>query len=192
MPRKSKPRLVPLEHVSEPRVIPGVIRPGPPTLHLLRRVLQPFEVAPPPQEGNNYWFVQLLNEHTALEYAGMYVVLVPEKEPKAGWWQPRELAVACADRLNEYRGLVGLQEHRDGVCVFQALFASNSLWTFCVWSTDAARCPPAKAKPDGWQPGDGFPEGLPRKPGPGYPPDGCDHPDRDGAKFSKLAQRQFA
>jgi hypothetical protein len=186
-PKQRKPRLIPWECVSEPQVLPSLVRPGPPTLHFLRRVPGPFCVAAEPRPGENYWYVQVLNENTEVEYAGCYCVEIPKKS-RLPPWTPEDLAIACAKRLNEYRGLVGLMEYRDGVCVFQALFASNSMWTFCVRSSDPARCPVRKARPDGWQPGQDFPAGLPRKEGLE-----CHHPlPPNAAEFSKMAQKQFA
>jgi hypothetical protein len=182
-PKRQPPRLVPADHLDRwvPEPVPAL--PCGPRLQLYRRVPAAFEVVTP-KAGDDYWLVGLLNENTELRYRSLYTVAVPKKS-KLPPWEPQELAVACAKRLSEYRGVVALQEFRGGVCVFAATFASNSTWTFCVWSTDPKRCPAGKAKPDGWEPGRDFPAGIPRKPGlePHHPAPA----DKD-PKFCKLAQ----
>jgi hypothetical protein len=127
---------------------------------LLRRVLTPFEVFET-QKGENFWIITLLNANTEIQYAQQYVYQPPRKS-KAAAWTPAEMAIEAARRLNEYRGLVTLQEFKDNVCAFMGMFVSNSMWTFCVQSTDPVRCPIVKPFPDGWKPGEPFPETLKR------------------------------
>jgi hypothetical protein len=189
-PKRRPPKLIPLEQYAPPHVEPSLVTPGPPRLPLLRRVPQPFTVTEP-CPGQDLWLVGLLNEHTALEYRSDYVVEVPAKSTRPPW-TPQELAVHGAKRLNEYRGLVSLQRYQDGFVTFAALFVSNSMWTFCLRSTDHALCPPVRPSPGGWRPGEPLPPGLPRKPADGWPPPDCHHPERDPAKLSKTAQKQFA
>jgi hypothetical protein len=176
-------RLVPAEAACGVRIEPAVIADASLRLPLLRRVPQLFGVSCA-NPGTYYWFVGLLNEHMAPEHRQDYVYFPPKKS-KLPPLTSEEIAVRASHQLNECRGLVSLQEFRDGFCEFAALFAANSLWTFCLWGTDAARCPPRKPWPDGWGPGLPFPEGLAR--GAGV----CHHEEcrRDPAGFSKTAQK---
>jgi hypothetical protein len=166
--KRKPPAFVPLEQVAGVEVIPGLVTGTALRLPLLRRVPCAFTVYER-RPGENYWLVGVLNEGTELEYMGEYVVAIPAKS-KLPPWTAREVAVAAAKKLNEYRGWVTLQRFEDGVPAFAAAFASNSLWTFCTWSTDVEACPVNKWRPDGWRPGLPFPADLPRKEVSDYPP----------------------
>lgn len=186
MKRKRTPKLIPLEAIEPPIMVPDYSHVGPPSLTLHRRV-QPIFTVQATDQTRNYWRIALLNQNEDRQYAGLYALVIPNKTKAP--WGVEELAIACAHRLSEYRGTVTLQEIVEGWCCFAAVYVSNSMWCFCVWSTDQERAPVIKPYPEGWQPGQDFPASLKRtgeEPVGHFPETGA----RD-AEFCKVAQRQF-
>lgn len=117
MPRARRPRLV--QHV-----------PWPPPVR--------FQVVEP-TPGDTYYEITLREAPPTHGYEPVFHYVAPKKGSP---FTIQQLANAGAGELSEARGLVCIQDIRDGLPVFLALFASNGRWVWCVHSSDGARAQP--------------------------------------------------
>lgn len=87
--------------------------------------------------GQTYWDARIADAQVGDEPEFRYT------PPKKGCpFTVQQLANAAAGQLTEARGLVTLQEVRDGIPTFTAVFAANGRQVFCLRSTDVQRAIP--------------------------------------------------
>lgn len=89
------------------------------------------------QPGINYWHFRIADAIVGDEPEFTHA------PTKTGYqFSIQELASRAAGELNEARGTVAMQEFRDGIPTFSAVFASNGRQVFCIRSTDHERAKP--------------------------------------------------